>query len=74
MHNQYFEGNSLCFFGKKLIGLENKKIIDFVKKFRFVIIAYFVVILLIAPMINMFKYVVINTEDFLYGIYSHRIL
>lgn len=50
-----------------------KKIIDFVKEYKFVIIAYLCVLVLIAPMINMFRFAVINAEDFLYGIYPHRI-
>lgn len=45
----------------------------FIKEYRASIIIFIVLIVLLIPMLNMFRYAIINAEDLLYGIHPHHI-
>lgn len=46
---------------------------NFIKEYRVSIIIFLVLLILLMPMLNMFRYVIINAEDLLYGINTHRV-
>lgn len=46
---------------------------SFLKKYRVCLVIFLVLLVMLVPMFNMFRYVVINAEDLLYGIHPHHI-
>lgn len=50
-----------------------KKIYNFIDEYKFVLIIYFILLILVLPMLNMFRHAVMNADDFLYGKFTYRI-